>query len=519
MPDADLIERARSSEDYAKLKELMGDPEWRLDNLYWIKDKDGLEIPFKRNLGQRMYCSQQWFRDNILKGRQLGFSTLIAIMILDECLFVKNTMAGIVDLTIDDAIEKLAKIKYAYSNLPQALRLKVALNRNNDKEMDFSNGSNITVGTSYRGGTLQMLMISEYGKISARKPDVAIEIKTGAIPAVGKNGKIWVESTAEGTSGEFHDMVQQGQRAATSGAQLSQLDFKLHFFPWWLEPGYRLPANSAIISLEMHDYFNMLLVKHGIPLDAEQKAWYVVTRNNLGPDKMYRENPSIQDECFWSSNEGAYFRREMTKARQDGRIGQGVPHDPSRLVNTFWDIGVDDETAIWFHQSDGVRHRLIDYYEVSQEGLLHAVEVLKEKQRVRGFKYGQHWGPHDLEVREWGSGGGATRSRREMAKDLGVTFVVVPRIEVKADSIEAARQFINLCYFDSEHCERGVACLDNYTKQWNKSIAQFVGEPAKNGYQHGADSFQTGARGVKPDKMEKSDRYRPQPRTGSQWGR
>jgi hypothetical protein len=51
----------------------------------------------------------------------------------------------------------------------------------------------------------------------------------------------------------------------------------------------------------------------------------------------------------------------MSRARQHKSIGGPVPFDPYRPVNTFWDIGMDDETAIWFHQTDGVRERLIDF--------------------------------------------------------------------------------------------------------------------------------------------------------------
>ena len=80
-----------------------------------------------------------------------------------------------------------------------------------------------------------------------------------------------------------------------------------------------------------------------------------------GPDDMKSEFPSCLEECFCSSLEGSYFKRELTKARDEKRIGLLLPFDPSRPVNTFWDIGMDDKNCIWFHQTDGVRHRLIDF--------------------------------------------------------------------------------------------------------------------------------------------------------------
>jgi hypothetical protein len=70
----------------------------------------------------------------------------------------------------------------------------------------------------------------------------------------------------------------------------------------------------------------------------------------------------------------------MTKARDEKRIGLPLPYDPSRLVHTFWDIGMDDENCVWFYQTDGVRHRLIDFYYNSGESLPHYLQVIKEKQ-------------------------------------------------------------------------------------------------------------------------------------------
>jgi hypothetical protein len=100
-----------------------------------------------------------------------------------------------------------------------------------------------------------------------------------------------------------------------------------------------------------------------------------------GPDDMKSEYPSCIEECFHNSLQGSYFKTELTKARMDKRIGLPMPYDPSRPVNTFWDIGMDDENCIWFHQTDGVRHRMIDFHRNSCGGrsksgkLLTAIEA------------------------------------------------------------------------------------------------------------------------------------------------
>jgi hypothetical protein len=108
----------------------------------------------------------------------------------------------------------------------------------------------------------------------------------------------------------------------------------------------------------------------------------------------------------------------MAKAEAEGRI-TWVPHDPALQVETWWDLGVGDATAIWFVQRAGKEIYLIDYYEMSGEGLSHYALVLQTK----GYVYSHHIAPHDIEVRELGSG----KSRKEQGEALGLYFTVAPK--------------------------------------------------------------------------------------------
>ena len=155
---------------------------------------------------------------------------------------------------------------------------------------------------------------------------------------------------------------------------------------------------------------------------------------------------------------------------------------------------------------------MIDLYSNSGEGLPHYVQVLQHKQQTRGFIYGKHYGPHDLEVREWTSK--SAQPRRKIAEDLGVTFVVVPRIEDKADAIEAARRFLQTTWIDSEHCEQGVRCLDNYRKRWNEKLATWSGDPVHDWASHGADALMTGAVGLIPDRLRRHPKVHRHDSTG-----
>jgi hypothetical protein len=475
-----------------------GDPEWRIDNLYFIQDEKGKEVKFVRRAEQRQWWQERWCLNIILKARQLGFSTEILLEMLDSCLFKSNFAAGIIDYSLDDAEKKLNKIKFAYDRLPASLRARVPLVKANTETIEFANGSRIEVGTSHRGGTLQHLHVSEYGKTSAQRPDKAKEIKTGAFGTVHVGMRIDVESTAEGSGGEFHDMVQRAEALQKQGRSLSEMDFKLHFFSWWQHEGYRINPRNVQIPTELDRYFEELAAL-GIKLDAEQRAWYAAKQYQIGPDNMYREYPSHPEEPFKTSIDGAYFKRQMSKARVDGRITQ-IPHDEGRLVNTFWDIG-NDTTSIWFHQTDGVRHRLIDYYENCDESMSHYAHELRDRATQVGYRYGKHYGPHDLSVTEWG-GPGKTRAR--IASEAGIVFTVIPRVENKADAIDVARQFLGMCWFDEKACEQGIRCLDNYRKKWNEQLATWSREPLHDWASHGADSFMTGAMGYRPEKQKPS---------------
>ena len=155
-------------------------------------------------------------------------------------------------------------------------------------------------------------------------------------------------------------------------------------------------------------------------------------------------------ECSWNANvPGAVYGKELEEAQADGRI-TNVPYNPASKVDTWWDLGVGDSTAIFFTQNIGRAVHVIDYYEARGEGLPHYCKVLSSK----NYLYGEHNAPHDIEVRELGTG----KSRREIAWDLGLNFRVVPKLPIE-DGIHAAQMLIPRLYFDREKCKYGLECL------------------------------------------------------------
>jgi hypothetical protein len=225
---------------------------------------------------------------------------------------------------------------------------------------------------------------------------------------------------------------------------------------------------------------------------TEDDATIVLLRQAMTDDRGLIETglmtqAEYDQEWFLSAEaaiKGAWFGAEMAAAQQAGRVTTG-PYDPALPVDTDWDLGVDDSTSIWFSQSSRSGDiRLIDYYEASGEGLSHYVNMLHEKRSARKYVYGQHWAPHDIQVRELGTG----KTRRETAASLGIKFEIVPRHEL-ADGMNAVRLTLPKCWFDEAKCARGLEALRQYRKQLNPRLQEFTGTPVHDWSSHAADAF------------------------------
>lgn len=195
--------------------------------------------------------------------------------------------------------------------------------------------------------------------------------------------------------------------------------------------------------------------------------------------------------CNWDSPViGSYFGAAMRRADEEGRI-TNVPHETSLPVYTYWDLGMDDSMSIWFVQLFNRELRIIDYYENSGEGLAHYAKLLKGNvegfERMRYYDYGQDFAPHDIEVRELGTG----VSRKETARSLGINFKTVKRPTQKQDGIDAIRGLLSRCWFDEERCRRGISALKGYKKQWNEKLMIYGDKPVHDWTSHGTDAFQT----------------------------
>jgi len=199
--------------------------------------------------------------------------------------------------------------------------------------------------------------------------------------------------------------------------------------------------------------------------------------------------------CSWEGAVfGAYYSKQIREARESGRITI-VPRRPEIEVDTFWDLGVDDSMAIWFMQPVGQTFNFIDYYESAGYGLEHYAKVLREKP----YLYGNHWMPHDANVREMSSGEVAL-SRKQVAVNLGIKPVRVVQRARSMDTIinvhiPAVRNIFPRCWFDAKKCELGIKALENYRAEYDEEKKKLGNHPLHDWSCHGSDAFRTFAAG------------------------
>ena len=467
---------SRQKDEYGK--SMIADKVWRMHNLYKIKDKYGSVVTFEPNWAQ-MELMGPHYLNLILKARQLGVTTFFSILFLDTCLYNDNVHAAIIADNKNTAKEIFVdKVKFAYDHIPDCFKQHAPAFRDNVNELRFGNGSVFRVVTGLRGGTLQLLHITEFAKICVENPSKAAEIMSGALNTLQSGQFACIESTARGRDGEFYDMCKKAVSLQDSKKSLSPLDWKFWFFPWWKHPDYVLKDEEIVIPADIEKYF-VSLENIGIMLDPKQKAWYVKKSETQG-EYMKREYPSTPEEAFETANEGYYFASHMSKARSENRICN-VPPDDHALKYAVMDIGWDDATAIWTFQVIGKEVHMLDYYENSGESLSHYDKWLKG----RPYAIERIFLPHDAANKNPATG----KCYADYVRDMGFKTDIIKKSENELVDIEMLRSLFTRLYFDQSRCSEGIKAVENYRKEWNEKKGCFRERPFHNWASHGTKSL------------------------------
>ena len=301
--------------------------------------------------------------------------------------------------------------------------------------VDFDNGARFRLygGDNFnamRGLYFDYVCIDEFADFPASAYPNVIRPAT-----VDRKGKITIIGTPKGKN-EFWEMWDAAQKD-----------------PQWFTAMYKASETQLLDPEELED-----------------------AREMMGEDRYLQEF-----ECsFEAAIVGAYYAQEMKGLTDSGRIC-AVPYDPGASVITSWDLGIGDSTAIWFAQYVGQEIHIIDYYEASGVGLDHYAKVLFEK----GYHYEQHILPHDVRVKELGTG----KSRLETLEALGIRNIeIAPKLAIE-DGIQQARTMLAKCWFDEDRCGRGIEALRQYRRDFDEKNKAWRSRPLHDWTSHGADAF------------------------------
>lgn len=464
----------------------LANKEWRMNNLYYIKNKDGGKTLFKMNEAQADFHENRRKRNIILKSRQLGFTTYECIRKLDDVLFSENTDSLLISYDTDSSNDIFDnKIDFAWSNLPEEVRklFTVSADNKNTLKLGFGNGSesSIYVRSSGRSGTYHDVHISEFAKICLKYPDKAKEIITGTIPAVPMNGQIDIESTAEGQDGAFYNMFWSSWGKKDSDLEIT--DYKAFFYNWqWDvdeiekigEPKKDLPQEFREYQRK-HDLSDLEITYYYLKWIGENRDWAL----------LRQEYPTTPEEAFEVSVEGAYYHECITQARADNRICK-IAYSDIMTVDTFWDIGLDDEMVILFCQRFGKEIRIIDVYHNNGQALEHYFLAMAEKK----YKFGTHYLPWDARIK-------SVRDNKSIQDDFNESDQLYPTLGLRNNAIventsvihgiNLTRKLFANFYFDEVKCGELLKLLIRYRKDWDDKNGRFKDKPVHDMSSHFAD--------------------------------
>lgn len=501
-------------EQYRQIKTLLHDRKWRLNNLYHIIDKEGHIRRFRMNWAQEELYDKLHYRNDILKVRQLGISTFAALLELDAALFTPNITCGVIDRTRPEAEKKMDKMHFAFDHLdylpdfPSENERLIAFIGNMIKgemqgtsftqsDVKFPNGSTVYAATSLRGGTLQILHISELGAIAAHDPKKAQEIMTGGFNTISKTGVIIKESTHEGGQYGLNYSLTVAAMDMV-GKPLSPLDFRFFFFSWIHQYEYRLEGCKPSGDREMQKYFASLEKDYGITLDDEQKAWYESMARTQGY-LMRQEYPTVPDEALNPIAAGTIFGSQINRLRELGRLTAEFEADVFLPVYAAWDIGVADFMSIWIIQpgSDG-KFYFLDNITANGLTLDWYIAELRKREARDGYHIRDCLLPHDCENRV--PGGTSFLASLERA---GFSCVRVPRTTDRWASIDAARRLLRHAVIHARCSDKtcvpgmkegylsGVSALSNYKTAPPGANGTRKTEPLHDICSHAADALRT----------------------------
>jgi len=407
-------------------------------------------------------------------------STALGILMADAAQFRGGLQCSLIDQNASDAERKLDRImRVALDNFPDWLSTRTRRIKDNDGHISLAMAgrekSDIYAGMNARGGSNDILWISEWGVMQHEDPRRSAKIRSGALPSA-RHGLTVIETTwAGGRGGDLWDLM-----APTLDGTAD--DWLVLFFPWWIDP--RNVSDTAMMDAETERYFAKIaprLKRDGIILTEPQRRWYARERREQGIFMM-RENPTFLDECWSSPLPGAIYAEAVDRARAEGRIAK-MPVAGDSLVNTSWDLGAPQNTVVWYWQVVGREIRIIDCDRGVEGTLTERVSMMLSK----GYNLGRHFLPHDAQQTE--------RSGKTMLtalREAGLNnLVTVPRTHSVWVGINHLLQLFPALQFRAPQVDPGLEALTCYRQRPPRDGTTNANEPIHDWASHPADALRT----------------------------
>lgn len=346
-----------------------------MNHLYTIKDKDQNKIQFKPNKSQIDFNKNKHSRNIILKSRQLGFTTYEAIDSLDDVLFNQNFNALMINYEQQLAISVFKeKISFAWENLPEPLRKLYITDTQRANQLTFNFGdasySTIACRATGKSGTYNRLHVSEFAKMCRSYPENAQEVIEGTIPAVPLNGRVDIESTAEGSDGLFYEMFWE---AFNRTRDPLQTEYKAHFYNWqWDDEISKITVPIPYDQMDQHETFKEYAEKYNLS-DIEITYYYLKwLSSNKKWDLMRQNYPTTPEEAFIGSGHKMFDSDQLEELRITLKNGQEFEdwifyeshiddHSYCMGIDVAEGVGQDSSTIIILDVS-GKRARVVAEY-------------------------------------------------------------------------------------------------------------------------------------------------------------
>lgn len=261
-----------------------------IEKLFLIVTRNAQTIPFKLNEPQKKILYELKRRDIILKARQEGISSLVLALFAVDFLSIENVRCVVISHEATATQKLFDKVKFYLESLKKTFpgELPYKLKYNSRSELvNTEKNSVFYIGTAGarafgHGDTINNLHVSELSRWPEQE-----RLMVGLMQAVPRDGRIIVETTANGVGDYFYNLWNKAQSQGST--------FNTHFLPWFLLEEYSIPIQGQFTATAEEAE-----LQKTYQLTNEQLNWRRWKLSELGgnEDAFNEQFPANSEEAF-----------------------------------------------------------------------------------------------------------------------------------------------------------------------------------------------------------------------------